>query len=84
MKWNKLTPFAKIFILVIIISGAIAGLHFGGVLSDLAPGPEDKVVLSSGEVKINDDVPIVVGLSAQGKGMQNPDGDVVGIKVELN
>ena len=35
-------------------------------------------------LKINDDVPIVVGLPAQVKGMQNPDGEVVGIKVELN
>jgi len=34
--------------------------------------------------QVNDDVPIVIGLAAQVKGMQNPNGEVVGIKVELN
>ena len=34
--------------------------------------------------KVNDDVPVVIGLAAQVKGMQNPNGEVIGIKVEIN
>jgi len=38
--WSKLTPLAKIALLVIVFGGIAFGLHKSGTLSDLAPGPE--------------------------------------------
>ena len=41
-------------------------------------------ITSDTVLKINDEDPLEIGSPAQVKGMQNPDGEVVGIKVELN
>ena len=41
-------------------------------------------ITSDTVLKINDEGPLEIGSPAQVKGMQNPDGEVVGIKVELN
>lgn len=45
---KKLTPLAKILILVVIFGGILGGLHMGGVFESIAPGPDDQTADVSG------------------------------------
>lgn len=65
-------------------------IEFAGIVEEIIDSNnlviDGKIVWISSDTiyTVNEDVPVSVGLPAQVKGMQNPDGQVIGITVEIN